>query len=307
MRVTTAHGWVSNIQYAGFFLGLSRGYFADHGVEADFIAGGPNAPDTLVSLAAGRAQVCTANWNPFLDARARGNDFVLIGAQWKVSPSAIISLAGRPLHRPEDMVGMRILTQNPSDSLILDTIFDNAGLPRDYTAVPTGFSPEPLLAGDGDAYLAFATNQPITLEQMGLVEGQDFHVTLLTDLGYRVMQGLYLTRRDFLDKNRDAVTGYMAGMIRGWRAAVTEPDAALDLVLNEYGADLGLDPQQQARQNELQIPLVAPTPEADLFALDAESLTGPMTEVARATGREVPPLHEMADLEVVPEALALIS
>ncbi|MDH2091659.1 ABC transporter substrate-binding protein [Rhizobium pusense] len=306
-RVTTANGWVSNVQYSGFFLGIERGYFEEFGVKAEFMPGGPNTPDTLVSLSAGQAEIATANWLPFVDGIQKGNDFVLIGAQWAKSPAAVMSMAKKPLLKPEDILGMKILIQKPSDTQIIDAILDGAGLPHDYTTAPTGFSPEPLLAGDGDAYLAFATNQPITLEKMGLVAGKDFHVTLLDDLGYQVTQGLYLTSRKYLTENRAAVVGYMAGMIKGWKAAVAEPEAALDVVLNNYGADLGLDAAQQKRQNELQMPLVAPAPDTRLFALTPSVFTGPMTVVAKAAGRTVPDFATIADTTVVDEALAKIA
>ena len=63
--------------------------------------------------------------------------------------------------------------QSPSNTTIVDSILTAAGLPLEYEMVPTGFLPEPLLAGDGDAFLCFATNQPITLEQMGMAAGKD--------------------------------------------------------------------------------------------------------------------------------------
>ncbi|WP_052182802.1 ABC transporter substrate-binding protein [Rhizobium sp. YS-1r] len=306
-KVTTANGWVSNVQYSGFFLAIEQGYFEEFGVTAEFLPGGPNAPDTLVSLSAGQAEIATANWLPFIDAVQKGNDFVLLGAQWAKSPAAVMSMAKRPLLEPKDILGMKILIQKPSDSQIIDAILDGAGLPHDYTTAPTGFSPEPLLAGDGDAYLAFATNQPITLEKMGLVAGKDFHVTLLDDLGYHVTQGLYLTSRKFLTENRAAVVGYVAGMIKGWKAAIAEPQAALDVVLNKYGADLGLDAAQQKRQNELQMPLVAPARDTKLFALQPDVFTGPMSEVAKAAGRTVPEFGRIADTSVVDEALAKLA
>lgn len=94
-KVTTANGWVSNVQYSGFFLGIDRGYFEEFGVKAEFLPGGPNTPDTLVSLSAGQADIATANWLPFIDAVQKGNDFVLVGAQWAKSPAAVISMAKR--------------------------------------------------------------------------------------------------------------------------------------------------------------------------------------------------------------------
>ncbi|EUB99380.1 hypothetical protein PMI07_005661 [Rhizobium sp. CF080] len=302
-KVTTAHGWISNVQYSGFFLGIEKGYFEEFGVRAEFLPGGPNTPDTLVSLSAGRADIATANWLPFLDAIQKGNEFVLIGQQWAKSPAAVMSMAKKPLLKPQDIIGKKILIQNPTDKEIINAILDGAGLPHDYTTAQTGFSPEPLLAGDGDAYLAFATNQPITLEKMGLVAGKDFHVTLLEDLGYRVSQGLYLTSRKFLTENRPAVVGYMAGMIKGWKAAAADQQAALDTVLKKYGVDLGLDATQQKRQNELQMPLVVPTPEAKIFALKPDAFTGPMTVIAKAGKRTVPEFTQIADTTVVDEAI----
>ena len=50
--ISTAFGWISNVEYAGFWTALEQGYFAEEGIAADFISGGPQAPDTLVSLAA---------------------------------------------------------------------------------------------------------------------------------------------------------------------------------------------------------------------------------------------------------------
>ena len=46
---------------------------------------------------------------------------------------------------------------------MLQALFRVNRLKEDYTMVPVGFSPEPLLEGAGDAYFCFVTNQPQTL------------------------------------------------------------------------------------------------------------------------------------------------
>jgi len=302
--ISTAFGWISNVEYAGFWTALEQGYFAEEGIAADFISGGPQAPDTLVSLAADNSQISTANWLPILDAIAQGNDFVILGATWQRSPAAMISLAAKPLRTPEDLVGARILAQNQSDSVIIDAILSKAGLPLEYEIIPTGFSPEPLLAGDGDFYFAFATNQPITLENLGMVEGTDFFVTLLDDLGYQVKQGLLVTKRDFLARNREAVVGYLRAYLRGWQYAIENPTYAPQIVLEKYGADLGLDAAQQQRQMELQIPLVKPEEGNQLFLFDPALIDVDMRPIAEASGRTVPPTDELVDLTPLQDALA---
>ncbi|WP_238858118.1 ABC transporter substrate-binding protein [Faunimonas pinastri] len=302
--VTTALGWVPNVEYAGLWLAIEKGYFARENIEAKFIPGGPNAPDTLVSLATGAADVAGANWLPILDSVAKGNDFVIIGATWAKSPAAVCSMARHPVQEPKDLAGATILAQNPTDKQIIDAILGGAGLPLDYEIKPTGFSPEPLIAGDGDAYLCFATNQPITLERMGLVEGRDFFVTLLDDLGYRVLQGLLVVPRSLIAGKRDAVTGYLRALVRGWTDHIKDPGAAARLVVDKYGADLGLDIDQQIRQAELEVPLLEGDEKSrGLLWFDPAIVTGAMTRAAHAAGRSVPELSKIVDLGPLEEAL----
>jgi ABC-type nitrate/sulfonate/bicarbonate transport system substrate-binding protein len=109
MRMTMALNWIPNVPFAGLWIALERGDFAAEGVEARFTPGGPNAPDSLVALAAGNAQLSIANWLPFLDAVARGNDFVIIGATYARSPGALCSMARRPVREPRDLVGATVL------------------------------------------------------------------------------------------------------------------------------------------------------------------------------------------------------
>jgi ABC-type nitrate/sulfonate/bicarbonate transport system substrate-binding protein len=301
-EITYAYGWISNIEQAPLWSALDQGYFSEAGLDVDYVPGGPNAPDTLVSLSAGSADIVTANWLPILDAVAQGNDFVILGAMWWTSPSALITRGDLPLDTADALVGKRILAQKTSDSDILDAILDLNGLPHDYTMVPTGFSPEPLLAGDGDVYFAFATNQPISLEMMGLVEGTDFHTTLHADLGYNVKQGLIVAERAYVEQNRPQVVAFLQAMMRGWQFAIAEPAAVRDLVINTYGADLGLDPDQQLRQMEVQAGLVQPPDGVPMFTFDPALIEGIMTTAAG--DRTVPPASQILDLSLAEEAAA---
>ena len=76
------------------------------------------------------------------------------------------------------------------------------------------------------------------------------------------------------------------------------------LVLEKYGVDLGLNPKQQARQNEIQVGLTRnpKAPNRRVLELDADTLGGPMYEAARATGRTMlPPVNQIADFTVMDE------
>lgn len=296
--------WVSNVQYAGDWIALERGLFKKHGVDAAILPGGPNALASPVMLAAGRAEIGYGTWFPFLDAIEQGNDLVLVAATFPRNPLGLISLPDNPILKPEDLVGKRLLAQAENDRMAITATLALNDLPDEWTYVPAGFSPEPLLAGDGDGFTAFSTNQPITLEQMGMKWGEDFHFVSFDELGFRTYGAILLTTRNYLETNRDAVVGYLRGLISGWELNEEDLTVAPKLVVEKYGADLGLDLEQQIRQNELQIPLTRySSGDHPRMALDREIIQGPMYEAARATGRtNLPDVEQIADFTVVPEA-----
>jgi ABC-type nitrate/sulfonate/bicarbonate transport system substrate-binding protein len=302
--ITVALTWITNVEYAGLWIGLERGYFRDEGLDVKYLPGGPNAPAPLVTVAAGKAQIGYANWFPFLDAVSKGNDFVLIGYTFPVSPLGILSLASKPIRKPADLVGAKILAQGPNERVATEAVLALNNLPKNVSFIPTGFSPEPLLSKQGDGYTAFVTNQLITLENMGLVRDKDFHFVSFDELGYRTYASGLFTSRSMLQQNRGQVVGFMRALVRGWNENQKDPSLAPKLVLSKYGADLGLNGKQQARQNELQLSLTKNprAPQKRMLELDRDTLTGPMYEAAQAAGRtNLPPVERIADFSVMEE------
>ena len=124
--------------------------------------------------------------------------------------------------------------------------------------VPTGFSPEPLLAGDGDGYTAFSTNQVVTLQLMGMLEGKDFFFVTFDQMGFLNYNDMMVVTRPWLNANRPALVGYFKALIEADAINERDPAVAAKLVIDKYGANLGLDLKQQTQQNQLQLAMVRP-------------------------------------------------
>ena len=304
VALDVAMGWIKNVEYAGSWLALENDYYAAEGIEPNYLQGGPNAPASPVAIAAGDGQIgVSASMMALLDAINEGNDFVVFGTQYQVSPGAVLSMADKPVETPEDLVGITFLGQEGVD-VSIDAVLDIAGLPRDYEFVVAGFTPDPLIEGQGDAYSCFLVNQPITLEQQGLVEGEDFVVTTWAELGIPSYANLFFSQRSWLEENRDAAISFMRATIMGWEANEADPAVAATLAVESYGADLGLDLAQQTRQNELQIPLMQSdaTAAGGLFRIDPELWDGAMAEAYLASGREsMPAASDVVDLTILDE------
>ncbi|HSH98969.1 MAG TPA: ABC transporter substrate-binding protein [Reyranella sp.] len=306
--VRVALGWINNVEYAGVWMGLENGYFKEEGLDLKTLPGGPNAPPPPVTVASGGAEIGYGNWLPYLDAVNRGNDFVLLAGTFPVSPLGILSLPGKPILKAADIVGKKILAQGPNERTAIDATLALNNLPKQWEFVPAGFSPEPLLAKAGDGYTAFGTNQAVTLEvKMNMVRGKDFFFTSFDSMGYRYYTNLVFVKRDYLAANRPIVVGYLRGLTRGWIENAKDPSVAAKLCVTKYGADLGLDLKQQARQNELQIGMLKnpDKPDLPLLTLDRDTLAGPMYGAAKVSGREnLPDIDKLCDFSVMQEVHA---
>jgi len=218
-----------------------------------------------------------------------------------LAPAALLSMAGRPVRTAQDLVGARVLGQQGVQPYV-EAAMRIAGVPIDYEFIPVGYEPSPLVEGQGDVYTCFATNQPIMLEQQGMVADRDFVVTTYEQLGLPQYASLLCSQRSWLEGNRPVVERFMRATIRGWQDNTADPSVAARLAVENYGADLGLDLAQQTRENELQIPYTQSelTQAGGLFRIDPERISGPMYAAYAAAGvSPLPDISRIIDTSVL--------
>jgi ABC-type nitrate/sulfonate/bicarbonate transport system substrate-binding protein len=307
-ELTMSLGWVPDVEYADLWAALDRRYIADAGLRFKYLPGGPNAPQPVLEISAGEADFGDSDWLPFCDAIAQGNDFVILASLYPIGPLGLISLPAHPVHTPADLAGKRFLVQGPNERAMLQALFRINGLEENYTMVPVGYSPEPLLEGAGDAYFCFVTNQPQSLTRMGLRLGSDFFVTRLYDLGYRVCTSLLTIERKTLQSRRGEMVRFLGALLRGHAVNAADPEYGARLAVNLYGADLGLDLQQQTTLNRMQIALETEPGAKIPFWFSEEALAGTMYAVARHSGRApLPAPARLRDMSLLEEAYHMLS
>jgi ABC-type nitrate/sulfonate/bicarbonate transport system substrate-binding protein len=302
-KVSVALGWIKNVEFAGLWFADHNGYFDAQKIKADIITGGPNAPDPTVTVAAGSADIgVSSDMTSLLEAIAKGNDFVFIGATFQTSPGCIVSLTSHPVRSAKDLVGIKFLGQQGVQT-DLNAILKLAGLPQKYTFIPVGYTPEPLVQHQGQAFSAFATNEVITLEQQGLKEGKDFIVTTYAQLGLPSYSDIYFAKKEYIAANRDVVVRFMRAVVQGWEENLrSAPSVGAGLAVKTYGSDLGLSMPQQILENEAQIPFMksALTAQKGLLAVDPTVLGGALYKALIASGvTHLPPAASVVDTSIL--------
>ena len=297
-------GWITNVEWAGFWIADQNGYYEDEGLDIEWIGGGPNAPTTMATVAAGDADLgivpSTQGW---LRSFSEGNDWTSIGALFQESPGALVSLASNPVTSAQDLVGQTVLGQE-STRISYDAIFRIAGLEPDYEFIPVGFDIAPLVEEQGISYTAYSTNQPIALEEQYGLAPDDYVVKLYSDFGLPLYGNIVYGDSTYVEENGDTMEKFLRASIRGWQENGEDPAVGAKLAVETYGADLGLDLNQQTRENELQQDLVVGSYGDPLFWMDTELMEETMYPGLEAAGyTDLPMPEDYVDMTYLEAAL----
>ncbi|MDA8277971.1 MAG: ABC transporter substrate-binding protein [Actinomycetota bacterium] len=265
--------YLENVQFAGSFFALDKGYYKAAGVDVTLLPGGPNiAPEPIVM--SGKALVGITHTAEAVQAINNGANLKIIGAGFQKSPTCIASRASAPIHNPTEMIGKKIGI-SPSNQPIWESFLKANNMTASQMDVVTiGFDPTPLATGEVDAIMAFYTNEPIVLK----LKGVDTYAFLLNDYNYPLMEDLYIANAaDLADPvKRAQIVGIMTGESKGWSDVLANPDEAATLAVTKYGANLKLNPEQQKLDAEEQNAFVADadTKVHGLFWMTPENVSG---------------------------------
>lgn len=235
--VRFAVNWVPDVEWASLYVGESEGYFEDEGVSIEIVHGGPNTPAVAQVLAAGQADIGIASDElQLIKANEEGADYVVIGAMYQQSPSSYTWLSSTDISSAEDLVGKRI-GGIQGDQIRIDALFKINDLPVDYTFVPMSWDPAPLVDGEVDVITSYATNQPIQLRQAGT----DVTDKTFSEFGLKAYGDVIFASRAYLEENKEKVIAALRALIKATEANMADPSIAVDLTVDKYAVDGGLD------------------------------------------------------------------
>ena len=165
--MTMQAAWINDAEFAGYFLAMDQGYYADEGLDLTYLSGGPDViPES--TIIAGRADLALTTPDTTIKAIVdQGAPFKIIGAQYQKNPIGIVSLVGSGINSPTDLVG-KTLAVPPVNVISVEAMLKlNNIAPSDVNIVPYAYDPTPLIKGEIDASLDFTTNVPYTISHQG--------------------------------------------------------------------------------------------------------------------------------------------
>jgi NitT/TauT family transport system substrate-binding protein len=222
-------GWLASNGLMGEVAAMRQGFYEEQGIELSIIPGGPNV-DGVASVAAGRAGVGQLSSSPSLMlARSAGIPVKAIAAGYHTHPFTYFSLGKNPIRTPQDMAGKTIATQ-PTAFILARALLAKHGIPEsEVTLVNMGSDMNQLLTGQADAVTGWLTNTN-ALE----ILGPDRVDMRLWDAGLQLYANVYYTTDAMLADQPDALARFLRGSAQGWGWVRENPEAAVDLLVDEF-------------------------------------------------------------------------
>jgi ABC-type nitrate/sulfonate/bicarbonate transport system substrate-binding protein len=287
-EITVQFGWIFNEEFAGEYLADDNGYYEEAGFSSVQFVPGPSTG--IGELLSGSADIAI---NDSVSAGAavanEGAPLKIIGATFQENPYTILSLAdGGNIATPEDLKGKRIGVQDSNTTLFNALLSANGIDPSSLTIVPVQYDPAPLVNGEVDGFVAYLTNEAISVEKTGLATTN----LAFAENGLPFVAETLTTTDQMIADNRELLKAFLVAEVKGWADAVNDPQRGADLALETYGADLDLDPAKTLAGSEAQNDLVTSpeTEENGLFTISEElqemtiaSLVGAGIDIDAAT------------------------
>jgi len=238
-------GYIPNVQFAPFYVGIENGYFREAGIELELDQSFET--DGVKLVGAGELPFSLVSGEQVLLARAQGLPVVYVMAWWQDYPVAVAAPADSGIRTPQDLAGRRIGIPGLFGASYVGyrALLHAAGLPENAATLDSiGFNQvEALAVGQEEAVVVYANNEPLQLEARGL----PVNVIRVADYVQLASNGLLSSEATLRDRPA-LVRAMVRATLRGVEQAIADPQAAFEICKKYVEGLAALSPADQDTQ-----------------------------------------------------------
>ncbi len=235
--------WVTQAQFAGYYVAAEKGFFTEEGLDVTILPGGPDIAPSQV-MAGGGADVMI-DWMPSaLAAREKGLALVNIAQPFKSSGMMLTCLKETGITSPADFKGKTLGVwffgnEYPFLSWMSKLGIPTAGGADGVEVLKQGFNVDPLLQKQAACVSTMTYNEYWQVIDAGIAP-EDLVTFKYEDEGVATLEdGLYVMEDRLADPAfKETMVKFVRASMKGWKYAETNPDEAAMIVLenDETGA-----------------------------------------------------------------------
>ncbi len=255
-KVTLQLKWVTQAQFAGYYVAADKGFYAEEGLEVEIKPGGPDIAPPQV-LAGGGADVIL-DWMPSaLATREKGLPLVNIAQPFKSSGMMLTCRKDTGIKTPEDFRGKTIGVWFFGNEYPFLSWMSQLGIPTDgsaegVTVLKQGFNVDPILQGQAACISTMTYNEYWQVIDAGL-SADDLVVFKYEDQGVATLEdGIYVLESALDDDAfKDRMVRFVRASMKGWKWAEENPDDAAEIVLENDATGAQTEKHQKRMMGEI--------------------------------------------------------
>ena len=254
--VTLQLKWVTQAQFAGYFVAKEKGFYDEEGLNVTILPGGPDIAPTQV-IAGGGADV-VIDWMPSaLAAREKGVPLVNIAQPFKSSGMMLTCLKETGITSPADFKGKVLGVWFGGNEYPFLSWMSQLGIPTTGGAdgvevLKQGFDVSPLTSKQAACISTMTYNEYWQVIDAGIA-ADDLVTFKYEDQGVATLEdGLYVLEDNLKDAAFKAkMVKFVRASMKGWKYAEANPDEAAMIVLDNDETGAQTETHQKRMMGEI--------------------------------------------------------
>ena len=255
-KVTLQLKWVTQAQFAGYYVAKDKGFYKEEGLEVEIKPGGPDIAPAQV-LAGGGADV-VLDWMPSaLATREKGLALVNIAQPFKSSGMMLTCRKDSGIKTPADFKGKTLGVWFFGNEYPFLSWMSKLGIKTDggddgVTVLKQGFNVDPILQKQADCVSTMTYNEYWQIIDAGLT-ADDLVVFKYEDQGVATLEdGIYVLEDNLKDAAfKDKMVKFVRASMKGWKYAEANPDEAAEIVLENDASGAQTEKHQKRMMGEI--------------------------------------------------------
>lgn len=254
--VTLQLKWVTQAQFAGYYVALDQGFYEEEDLHVTIKPGGPDIAPAQV-IAGGGADV-VLDWMPSaLASREKGLALVNIAQPFKSSGMMLTCRKDAGIATPADFKGKTLGVWFFGNEYPFLSWMSKLGYPTDgsddgVTVLKQGFNVDPILQGQAACVSTMTYNEYWQIIDAGLTP-DELVVFKYEDQGVATLEdGMYVLEENLNDPEfADKMVRFVRASMKGWKWAEENPDAAALIVLDNDASGAQTEKHQKRMMREI--------------------------------------------------------
>jgi NitT/TauT family transport system substrate-binding protein len=255
-KFTLQTKWVTQAQFAGYYVALENGYYDDEGLDVTIKSGGPDIAPPQV-MAGGGADILI-EWMPAaLASREKGLNLVNIAQPFKSSGMMLTCRKDSGISSPSDFADKTLGVwfygnEYPFLSWMSKLNMATDGSAGGVTVLKQGWGIEPILQKQADCVSTMTYNEYWQVIDGGL-SADELVVFPYDEQGVSTLEdGLYVLEENLTDPAFvDKAARFLRASMKGWEWASNNSDAAADIVLDNDMSGAQTEKHQRRMMGEV--------------------------------------------------------